>query len=90
MEVAKEVAKMLDVIPNAALQLRERWMFCSAPILINSCDHMRVLKVWSGLPSTWGLYSVGACVDSSLQSLLKTRWQVSPRVVRAVVGLPPY
>lgn len=45
MEVAKEVAKMLDVIPNDALQLRERWMFCSAPILINSCDHMRVLKV---------------------------------------------
>lgn len=42
--VPKEIAKVLQAIPNEALDIRDRWAFCMAPVQTDNRDHMLALK----------------------------------------------
>jgi hypothetical protein len=42
--VQKEIARMLQPIPIAALDIRDRWSFCMAPVQTDNRDHMLALK----------------------------------------------
>jgi hypothetical protein len=42
--IQKEIARMLQPIPVAALDIRDRWSFCMAPVQTDNRDHMLALK----------------------------------------------
>lgn len=53
LDTIKDIARMLQLIPNDALLLHDRWVFCMAPVQTDDHDCMISLKVTECLVLDW-------------------------------------